>query len=186
MKCLIADDEKLILKDIRRTAVKVLGSNTEILEATNSDEVMDIIGNNDIPIAFLDIEMPYINGLEMAKRIREISPDTNIIIVTGHEKYAIDVLKLYVSGFIMKPVNEKSMREAVDNLRYPIHELTVKCFGYFEVLYDGKPVTFRRSQCKEVFAYLIDKRGAFASEEELRVLLWSEEEDTDKASWLCG
>ncbi len=180
MKCLVADDEELILKDIKRTVLKVLGDDTEIYEASNSDEVINIINDNNIPIVFLDIEMPYISGLEVAKKIIEMRPATNIIFVTGHSKYALDVLELYVSGFLMKPVSEKNMRKAVDNLRYPINELKVKCFGHFEVLYAGKPVKFGRSQSKEVFAYLIDKQGAFVTEDEIRYLLWSEEEDTEK------
>ena len=180
MKCLIADDEILILRDIKRTAIKVLGDNTEIFEASNSDEALEIIKSNDIPIAFLDIDMPFISGLEVAKKIQEMKPKTNIIFVTGYEQYALEALELYVSGFIMKPVNENNMRKAIDNLRFPIAELTVKCFGNFEVFYDGRPVNFKRSKCKEVFAYLIDKRGAFVSEDELRFLLWSEDEDTDK------
>ena len=180
MKCLIADDEPLILKDIKRTVLKVLGEDTLVFEAGNSDEVMDILGKYSIPIVFLDIEMPVINGLELAEKIREIRPRTNIIFVTGYEKYALDVLEMYVSGFIMKPVNEKSMNKALQNLRFPVPRLTVRCFGHFEVLYDGKPVDFKRSQSKEVFAYLVDKGGAFVSEDELRFILWSESEDTEK------
>ena len=180
MKCLIADDEQLILKDIKRTVKKVLGEDTFFFEAENSDEVLRIIGENDIPIVFLDIEMPFISGLEVAKEIQKLKPKTNIIFVTGYEKYALDVLDMYVSGFIMKPVNEKGVRKAIDNLRFPISELTVKCFGSFEVFYDGQPVNFKRSKCKEVFAYLIDKKGTFVSEDEIRYILWSEEEDTDK------
>ena len=180
MKCLIADDEQLILRDIKRTAAKVLGENTEFFEACNSDEVFSLIQKYDIPIVFLDIEIPFISGLEIAARLQKLKPRTNIIFVTGHEQYALDVLSMYVSGFLMKPVSEAAMRKAVENLRYPIPKLMVKCFGHFEVLYDGKPVDFKRSMCKEVFAYLIDKRGAFVSEDEIRYLLWSEEEDTDK------
>lgn len=180
MKCLIADDEQFILKDIKRTVVKMLGENTDIYEAENSDEVLEIVMEHNIQIAFLDIEMPYISGLEVAKKIIEVNPRTNIIFVTGHAEYALEAFNLYVSGFIMKPVNEKSMRKAVENLRFPISEFVVKCFGYFEVLYDGKPINFKRSQSKEVFAYLIDKRGAWISEDEIRFLLWSEEDDTDK------
>ena len=186
MKCLIADDEPLILKDTHRTARAVLGEDTEFFLAENSDEVMKIIeeqlssSGEGINVVFLDIEMPYISGLEVAKRIQRISPKTNIIFVTGYGKYALDVLELYVSGFIMKPVNKESMTKALDNLRIPVPKLTVKCFGHFEVLYGDKPISFKRSQCKEVLAYLIDKRGMLCSEEELRLLLWSEEEDTEK------
>ena len=172
MKCLIADDEPFILKDIHRTASVLLGEDTEFFLAENSDEVLRIIesekqgGTKDfIHIAFLDIEMPYISGLEVAEKIQGISPQTNIIFVTGYDQYALDAFDLYVSGFIMKPVNGTSMRKALDHLRFPVPKLTVRCFGYFEVYYGNKPVTFRRTQCKEVLAYLIDKKGALCSEQ---------------------
>ncbi len=185
MKCLIADDEPLILKDIHRTAKKVLGENTEFFLAENSDEALGIIKKENesgtgIKIAFLDIEMPFISGLEVAKKIQEISPKTNIIFVTGHGKYALDVLEMYVSGFIMKPVNEKSMKKAIENLRYPIPSLSIKCFGHFEIFFGDTPVNFKRTQCKEIVAYLVDKKGALVSEDELRFLLWSENEDSEK------
>ena len=187
MKCLIADDEPLILKDIHRTAKKVLGEDTIFFLAGNSDEALKIIEEEShsgtpggIQIAFLDIEMPYVSGLIVAKKIQEISPNTNIIFVTGHNEYALDVLEMYVSGFITKPVNEMNMRKAFDNLRFPIPRLTVKCFGYFEVFYGDKPINFKRSQSKEVLAYLIDKRGALVGEDDIRYLLWSEDEDDEK------
>lgn len=185
MKCLIADDEPLILRDIHRTAIAVLGEDTQFLLAEDSDEAVAAIeresrDKDPVQIAFLDIEMPRISGLEIAKRIQKISPNTNIIFCTGYDKYALEALELYVSGFIMKPVNKSKMTKAVENLRYPIRKLNIKCFGTFEVFFGDSPVRFKRSQSMEVLAYLIDKRGGFVSEDELRYLLWSEEEDTDK------
>ncbi len=180
MKCLIADDEKIILENEKRVVQEVLGDGVKIFEASDSDEAYKVICENDIQVAFLDVDMPFINGIELAKKIKERKPRINIIFVTAYEKYAYDAIRMYASGFILKPIDEESLKEAMNNLRYPIAELYVKCFGRFEVLYDGKPVNFKRSQCKEVLAYLIDKRGSFVSEDEIRYLLWSEEEDTEK------
>ncbi|MBQ8086219.1 MAG: hypothetical protein IJ232_08965 [Lachnospiraceae bacterium] len=76
MKCLVADDEELILKDIKRTVLKVLGDDTEIYEASNSDEVINIINDNNIPIVFLDACV--IIGLNQRKpyksRVAGLSP----------------------------------------------------------------------------------------------------------------
>ena len=180
MKCIIADDEMLIRKDIHRTATKVFGEETEFLLAENTDEVLEILKKESVQIALLDIDMPFFGGLELAKKIREIAPKTNIIFCTGYERYAPEVFELYVSDFIVKPVNEDRLRKAFQNLRFPIPKLSVKCFGRFEVTVEGNPVIFKRSQCKEVMAYLIDKRGGEVTEDEFRYLLWSEEEDTDK------
>ena len=76
MKCLVADDEELIIKDIKRTVLKVLGDDTEIYEASNSDEVINIINDNNIPIVFLDACV--IIGLNQRKpyksRVAGLSP----------------------------------------------------------------------------------------------------------------
>ena len=180
MKCIIADDEPFIRKDIHRTAVRVFGEGTEFFLAENTDQVLEILKKERVQIVLLDIDMPFIGGLELAKRIREIAPRTNVIFVTGYERYAPEVFELYVSDFIVKPVNEERLRKAYENLRFPIPKLEIRCFGRFDVMVDGNSVAFKRSQCREVMAYLIDKRGGEVTEDEFRYLLWSEEEDTDK------
>lgn len=57
--------------------------------------------------------------------------------------------------------------------------LRVQTFGNFEVFYDGKPVHFSRSRTKELFAYLIDRRGAGSTMGELISVLWEGRPDTD-------
>lgn len=180
MKCLIADDEPLIQRDIHRTAKKVFGESTEFFFAANTDEVLKIVGEQPLQIALLDIEMPFLGGIEVAKRIRELSPKTNVIFVTGHEKYALQAFGAYASDFIVKPINENSLTKAYENLRFPVSKLEVRCFGRFDVIANGASVEFKRSKCKEVMAYMIDKRGGEVPEDEFRFLLWTEEEDTEK------
>jgi len=180
MKCIIADDELLIRKDIHRTAAKVFGESTVFFLAENTDQVLEIIKKETVQIALLDIEMPFIGGLELARQIRAISPKTNIIFVTGHEKYALEAFGTYASDFIVKPINENSLRKAFENLRFPVPKLKIRCFGRFDIIVDGASVVFKRSQCKEVMAFMVDKRCSDVAEDEFRFLLWSEEEDTDK------
>lgn len=55
--------------------------------------------------------------------------------------------------------------------------LYARCFGSFELFCDGKPVSFQRRQTKELFAYLIDRRGACVTSEELSAALWEDSDD---------
>ena len=76
------------------------------------------------------------------------------------------------------------MRQALFNLRHPVSDtrkgLYVQCFGHFEVFYDGQPVRFRRTKVKELFAYLIDRRGASVTNTQLRAILWMDEVREDE------
>ena len=54
------------------------------------------------------------------------------------------------------------------------------CFGNFEITYRGKPIHFARKKSKEMLAYLIDRRGAMISTDEIRTILWEEDADTEE------
>lgn len=121
-----------------------------------------------IETAFLDIEMPGLDGIELAKRIIKRYPLCNIIFLTGYSEYMPSAFDLHASGYILKPFSEKKIEDALAHLRYHIpsvdlRPVTIQCFGSFEVFVKGEPVKFKRQKSKEIFAYLIDRRGALCS-----------------------
>lgn len=184
MKILLVDDEKLQLIRLLNTVKKVL-PDSEILSYTNPVLAFKENENNLIDIAFLDIEMPEINGIQLAKKLKKINPKINVIFVTAYDNYALDAYKLHASGYVTKPVNEKKVKDELEGLRYdvelkPTKKLQVKCFGNFEVFYNGVPLKFARSKSKELFAYLIDREGAAINVNELNAVLW---EDDDHKSY---
>lgn len=136
-------------------------------------------------VIWLEVAMPGGNGLGMAAEIRRILPDTNVVIVTDHLEYAIDAFRMHVSGFIVKPATKERLLDEVINARIPIadhgyeSQLTIQCFGNFEVFCRNKIVKFKRSLSKEAFAYLVDRRGAGCTVGEICSILW-EERTADK------
>ncbi len=138
-------------------------------------------------VAWLDIEMPGISGLELAMEVKKVSPKTNIIFVTGHEKFAYQSFQLHASGFILKPATREALERELGSLRNPVERrekkgvLRVQCFGNFEVFgSNGQPVNFQRTKSKELFAYMIDRRGALCSANELCGILF-EDREQDRA-----
>jgi two-component SAPR family response regulator len=172
MNILITDDEKFMHEDLQKAVERVHPGNTYFF-AENFDSAVGVVRENEIDVAFLDINMPGKSGLELAKEIKDLRPAINIIIVTAYAEYALNALRLYVSGFILKPVMDSELKEALDHLRVPVIEkesdkkLTVKCFGNFAVYCNGKAVSFFRQKGKELLAYLICLNGAAASRGEL-------------------
>lgn len=187
MKILLVDDEELQLLRLRETVKKVLPSDNEYLTYSNPVKAYEENKNENIEIAFLDIDMPVMNGIQLAKKLKEINPQINIIFVTAYDGYALEAHRMHASGYITKPVNEELVRSEIEGLRYPITLpvkeealVQVKCFGNFEVFKDGEPIKFARSKSKELFAYLIDREGAAVNLNELNAVLW----DEDKSSYL--
>ncbi|MBQ9531277.1 MAG: response regulator [Eubacterium sp.] len=180
MKALLVDDEELQLIRLENEVKKVIPSESECFCFVNPLQALEKTANEQIDIAFLDIEMPVINGIQLAKRLKEINPKINIIFVTAYNDYALSAYNLHASGYIVKPVNEDKIIQEIENLRYPIKikatkSLQVKCFGNFEVSAGGVPLKFQYSKSKELFAYLIDREGAAININELNAVLWEED-----------
>jgi two-component SAPR family response regulator len=152
---------------------------------TDCDEALEYVKNEDVDVAFLDIHMRGMDGIELAKRMKVVKPGINIVFLTAYAEYYMQAMKMHASGYIMKPVNEEKLKEELEGLRYPVemkktNKIQVKCFGNFEVFYDGVPLKFHRGKSKELFAYLVDREGSSVNMNELNAILWEE----DKNSYL--
>lgn len=192
LKILIADDEMSMRYDLKFAIDRVAPSDdNEFFFAQNYDTAIEQIQNNRINIAFLDINMPGKTGLELAQAIKGLDSDINIIMVTAHREYALDALRLYVSAYLLKPVDDNELREALGNLRKPVDEpqpsasiMTVKCFGNFEVFSGEKAVKFSRRKGKELLAYLVCLNGASATRGEICANLFEELSATKSFEYL--
>lgn len=189
MNILIADDEMSMRYDLKFAVERVCSSDENVFFfAQDYDTALEQIRSNKISVAFLDINMPGKTGLELAQAIKSYDPDINIIMVTAHREYALDALRLYVSAYLLKPVDDKELREALDNLRKPVDDpengekkLNVKCFGNFDVYYGEIPIKFSRQKGKELFAYLVCLKGTSATRGEICANLF--EENNEKKSF---
>jgi len=180
MKALLVDDEELQLIRLKSAVKKALPEDCELLCYLNPVKAAEETEEERIDVAFLDIEMPVINGIQLAKILKKRNPKVNVIFVTAYSEYAMDAHKVHSSGYLLKPISDSQVKEEVDNLRFPVEikpsgKLSVKCFGNFEVFSGGAPVKFGYSKSKELFAYLIDREGASVSVNELNAVLWEED-----------
>lgn len=179
MRILLVDDEQLQLLRLENACKKVL-PNGDYFSYTNPVQAIEKNQDKMIDIAFLDIEMPKFNGIQLAKKLKKINPNTKIIFVTAYNEYALEAFKVHASGYITKPVNENKIKEEIDALGdsislKPSKLIQVKCFGNFEVFCNGEPLKFSYKKSKEVFAYLVDREGSAININELNAVLWEED-----------
>ena len=179
MRILLVDDEKLQLTRLEESVKSVLPT-ADIVSYTNPVLALNENKKQKIDIAVLDIEMPGLNGIQLAKSLKGINPKINIVFVTAFNRFALDAMKIHASGFVTKPVNEEKVFEEINGLRYPVEltptkKLQIKCFGNFEVFHNGQPLKFTYSKSKELFAYLVDREGSAININELNAVLWEED-----------
>ena len=186
MIAVAVDDEPLMLSALTK-AVQASADITAVADFTSCEDALDFIKSNRVDVAFLDINMRGMGGLSLAEKIIGFHPDCKIIFCTGSEEYAIAAFKLHASGYLLKPVSAEAVQAEIDHIigvRQTEKQLVVKCFGNFEVYAQGKPMTFKRSKTKELFAFLVDRNGAGVTVAEIGVVLWENNEDQKNQNYI--
>lgn len=179
MIIIAVDDEKMALENLVSQIAKEV-KDAEIHGFRKPTEALEFAGKTTCEIAFLDIEMRGMNGIELAKRLKMITPKINIVFTSGYSEYMGSAFEMHASGYILKPITAEKIRQEMQELRYPIQmpeekRMQVKTFGNFEVFVDNTPLKFQYSKTKELLAYLIDRNGALCNNGEIISVLWEED-----------
>lgn len=112
LKCIIIDDEPLAIEIIEGYVEKV--DSLDLLRTfRNPVEAFDFLKSNQVDLAFLDIQMPDITGLELAKTL---NPSLNIIFTTAYREYAVDSYELNALDYLVKPISFQRFLQAIGKL----------------------------------------------------------------------
>jgi signal transduction histidine kinase/FixJ family two-component response regulator len=113
-------DNKLLLVDDEEGIRKVLGISLtdlgyQVLTAENGEEALEIFRRENPPVVLTDIKMPVMDGIELLRKIKDESPDSEVIMITGHGdmELAIKSLKYQAIDFVTKPINDDILEIAL-------------------------------------------------------------------------
>lgn len=115
---IMVDDRKLILTGGLPILEEVM-PNATVTGFTDTSEAIAYAKANRIALAFLDIELRDMIGLELCRKLLEINPRTNVVYLTAYSDYALDAWGTGACGFMLKPITPDGVREQLKNLRYP-------------------------------------------------------------------
>lgn len=115
VKILIADDEYMERELLASILDKEFGSDVQLRMAENGRQAVDTAAIWDPDVVLMDIEMPGLNGIDAARRIRNQRPGTKLIFVTAYGvfTYAQEAVKLGACDYILKPVQAQEVLRAV-------------------------------------------------------------------------
>ena len=117
---LVAEDEAIERKVLTKNIQKHLSDRCTVLEAKNGREAVDLFEALHPEVAILDIEMPGMSGLEVARRIRQSGRPCMILFLTAFDKfsYAREAITLRALDYLLKPYDEKELILSVEEALY--------------------------------------------------------------------
>ena len=117
-KALVADDEYMIRRGIIRFLKKYEDFEV-VAEAEDGEVALELAKKHSIDVYFVDINMPFLNGLQFIEKIKEIHPKALVVIITGYDSfyYARTALRMGVFEYLLKPIMEDKFQEMIEAVR---------------------------------------------------------------------
>ena len=115
---IMVDDNKVFLNDGMPIIEEVI-PNAAVIGFTKPSEAVEYAKANRIALAFLDIEMIDVSGLDVCRKLLEINQRTNVVYLTAYRDYSFDAWDTGAIGFMVKPLTADGVKKQLKKLRYP-------------------------------------------------------------------
>lgn len=160
MNVLIVEDEKYTLEEIAEY-IKEYNPKIHCIACQDPIEAWELVSLNKVDIAFLDIEMPRMNGLDLAHKISHINPETKIVFITAYNNHAAEAFEVSASDYLLKPLRKEKLFNTLKKLTadYNLHgsseNIMIKTFGKLVIANDKEVLKWKRQKSAELFAFLL-------------------------------
>ena len=176
MKVILVDDEPLSLNLFKLECGNMPGFDV-VGFFDNPSDALNYAQKNPVDFALLDINMPEMTGIELARRLRMVRPDMVIIFVTAHPEYAVDAIHAKADFVVFKPYEREDILDALERARLLSERqkkrIRFRTFGHFDMFVDGHLVNFKSAKAKELLALCISRMGGEVTIYEMVETLWS-------------
>lgn len=181
MKIIAVDDEPWALEDALR-CVRKAAPDVDVRGFLRPEEALAWVRDHPVDVLLLDIEMPGMDGIALAKAASEACPGVRIIFLTSFDQHALKAFSVHATAYLLKPIEVEELARELAFVRggveggEPVSDerpsLRVVTFGGFEAYVGDVPLTLGRSKAKELLALLVDRRGVGLGLREACAFLW--------------
>ena len=116
-ECVVAEDEELLRTSLLLQLGEVWPGLRIVAECEDGASALEAIAEHKPDVAFLDIRMPGLTGIEVAAALSEVSPRTQVVFVTAYDQYAMDAFEQGAVDYLLKPVARDRLQATVQRLQ---------------------------------------------------------------------
>lgn len=186
MRVICVDDEQPAL-DTFQSKIKDLPEVESLHLFSDAEEALRYAEENKVDTAFLDIEMPDMSGIKLAKRLKQEDSNIRIFFMTAYEQYALDAFGVKALGYIMKPYTKAELQEALETAALmrsrPKKKVEIHTIPNFALCVDGNRMSLGGKK-QELLALLVDRGEAGLTTGEAIACLWQDRIADEKTQTL--
>ncbi len=183
MRIIYVDDEKNAIKNFAYY-IKQYTYVQSVNYFSCSEDALAYAAENTFDIAFLDIQMPDMDGFALSNALKNLQPEIEIIYVTAFNDHHQEAYRHGGRAYLLKPFVQSDLDEIFIFLRKIVSSnnqtlppaakppIFIQTFGNFDLWINGIPVVFKTAKAKELLAVLVDRRGSVVSNVEIFNILW--------------
>ena len=177
MRVICVDDEQPVLDNFRiRVSDFVQIQSLHLF--SDAREALEWVKENPVDIAFLDIEMSGINGVDLARKLKEIDWNIRVFFVTAYDQYALEAFKVDALGYILKPYTKEDLQMAFEKASLMKSrkqcKVAIQTIPNLGIRVDGESLHISRAKVEELFALLVDRAEAGVTARDAINCLWPE------------
>ncbi len=109
LEALIAEDEPLLREALRQQLQRLWPELQVVAECEDGAAALEALESHQPDLAFLDIRMPGITGIDVARALQSVSPQTQVVFVTAYDQYAIAAFEQGAVDYLLKPVTDERL-----------------------------------------------------------------------------
>ncbi|MFF5994012.1 response regulator [Lysinibacillus sp. KU-BSD001] len=185
ISAILVDDEQLALALLQHKLADF--PEVTVQQAfLNTQFSLEVLKDLPVNVAFLDIEMGKINGIDLAEMIQTAYPHIHIVFVTAHAEYAVQAFEVNSIDYLLKPVTTTRLKKNIARLKTIVPEqlieqtqtthLKIECLHEFQVFSNDELIAFKTAKVKELFAYFIMHQNTPVQRDILIETLWPEQD----------
>ncbi|PYG84310.1 two-component SAPR family response regulator [Ruminiclostridium sufflavum DSM 19573] len=184
-RAIIVDDEKPAL-DILKLLLEKTDQICVVGVFSSAADALAGVKDLKPDVAFLDIEMSYMSGLELARKFVDMGIGLEIVFVTAYDKYALEAFRVNAVDYILKPFSSDDIARVITRLKrvnplpavsqIPADKGRIYCFGTLSVYGagDDKAVKWRTAKAKELFAFMLENLNSKVAKWKIAQVIWPE------------
>lgn len=178
MNLVYVESDANLVEKFKKIAVEISGIE-KVCCFSQGNDALEYIRENQVDIAFMEMEIPDMDGISLAKQMREVRKDLHIVFLSAHPAYALQAFEVAADGYLLQTYRTEELERQIRQIKSKFHleerpQVYFQTIPRFDLYVDGHLIPISKKRVKELLALLVDFAGNGLNSEQAINRLWED------------